>query len=195
MAALEGFILAVASSPVPGALFKEDGALEWIQFSFVAASGAILLANARLSLRYGALFRVLGLLAFVAGVRELDDFFEYLAFDGAYKAVNGGILALCVYLVWRQRRQLVQELTEFSRTPPFHLILWGSLVVVAYAQLLGQKELWDAIMGESHLRIVKRSVEEILETVGYALILIGSVETLFLRAREQDPPRSADPTG
>lgn len=180
LAAFQGLIIATVSSPVPGAFFKEGGPWEWMEFSFVAASGAILLLNAQVSGRYRTILQVFGLLALCAAVRELDYLFEQLVFDGAYKLINWSILAFCGYLVWKHRWHFTEELAGFSRTAPFYFIFVGCLIVVVYAQLMGQQDLWKAIMGDSYSRIVKRSVEEILETLGYTLILVGAVETLFL---------------
>ena len=184
LVALQGCIGHVIRSPEPAMLFKEGGLLEWVQFSFVALSGLILLAHGR-DPRYGSVFRVLGLLALFAAVRELDDFLSHLLFDGVYNLINTGIAAACAYVVCRGPRRFADELAALSRTPPFYLILAGSLIVVVYAQLIGQQELWRAVMGDSYVRIAKRAIEETIETVGYCFILIGSLETFFLEAARE----------
>ena len=184
LAALQGFTLLVIRSPEPAMLFKEGGLLEWVHFSFVALSGLILLAHAR-DPHYGSVFRVLGLLALFAAVRELDDFLSHLLFDGVYNLINTCIAAACAYLVWSGPRRFADELAALSKTAPFYLILAGALIVVVCAQLIGQQEFWRAVMGDSYLRIVKRSIEEMIETVGYGFILIGSLETFFLEAARE----------
>lgn len=176
-------IMAVIHSSVPSAFFDDGGPWEWVEFSFIAASAAILLVNARVSDSYRTLLQLFGLLAIFAAVRELDQFFDTLAFKGAYKLINGPLIVFCGYFVWRHRRVLPEMLANFSKTAPFYFIFLGFLVVVVYAQLMGQQDLWKAIMGDSYMRIAKRATEEILEVLGYMVILFGAVETFFLQRR------------
>lgn len=178
-------ITAVVHSSAPAAFFRDDGPWEWVEFSFVAVSGAILLINARVTESYRPALQLFGLLAVFAAVRELDQFLDALAFKGAYKLINGPILAFFGYLVWKYRRTLAGTLADFCSTAPFYFMFLGWLIVVVYAQLMGQQELWQAIMGDSYIRSVKRASEEILEILGYWLILFGAVETFFLKDRQQ----------
>ena len=180
LVALQALVIVVVGSVEPGSFFREDGILEWIQFSLVAASGLVLLTRARVSRSYPDAFLLLGTLALLAAVRELDRFFDHLAFDQAHKFVSAGILAVYGYSAWAHRARLVGQLRAFSGTPPFFWMLAGSVAVVLFAQLLGQHELWRAILDGSDGRIAKRAVEEIFETIGYAFIFFGSLETLFL---------------
>lgn len=181
-AVFQTLVSAVVQSPAPTAFFKENGVWEWAEFSVLAASGVILVFNARRKRDYVTVLLLVGLLAIVAAVRELDYLFEVLAFEGAYKFINGPILVLCAYLAWKHRKSLAEVLTNFSQTAPFYFFISGLLVAV-YAEIIGQGEFWAAIMGDSYIRIIKRSSEEMAEFMSYLLILFGALETFFIEAR------------
>lgn len=51
---------------------------------------------------------------------------------------------------------------------------------MAYAEIIGQAELWKALMGDGYIRSVKRVAEELAEFMGYSLLLFGAIETCFL---------------
>ncbi len=53
--------------------------------------------------------------------------------------------------------------------------------MVVYAEIIGQAELWQALMGDGYIRSVKRTVEELAEFMGYLLLFYGAVETCFLK--------------
>ena len=91
------------------------------------------------------------------------------------------ILALFVYLVWTHRLTLTKTLASFTKTASFYFLVAGVLVVV-YGEIIGQAELWQAIMGDQYFRPVKRTVEELAEFMGYLLVFFGAVETCFLKA-------------
>ncbi len=179
VAAFGAIVMAVVRSPMPAALFRENGPWEWIEFSLLAVSAAIFFVNARRNEIYTHILKLCGLLALFAGVRELDHFLDELVFDGAYKVIDAVILALFVYLVWIHRLTLTKTLARFTKTAPFYFFVVAVLVVV-YGEIIGQAELWKAIMEPLYIRSVKRVVEELAEFIGYLLLFYGAVETCFL---------------
>jgi hypothetical protein len=180
VAAFGMIVIAVVRSPMPAALFEENGPWEWIEFFLFAASGAICFVNARRNEIYTHILKLCGLLALFAAVRELDHFLDELVFEGAYKVINGVILALFVYIVWIHRWTLTKTLARFTKTAPFYFFVAAVLVVV-YAEIIGQAELWKALMGDHYVRSVKRVAEELAEFMGYLLLFYGAVETCFLK--------------
>ena len=110
-------------------------------------------------------------------VRETDAFLDHVAFKGAYKVPAAIIGALALARLWRARSQWTEQLRRFAAEPSFVITAIGVLVVLMYAQIVGQKELWMAIMGTDYARPVKDAAEELQELLGYLLIFIGSVET------------------
>ncbi len=187
VAAFGTIVMAAVGSPNPAALFEDNGPWEWVEFFLLVASGAICFVNARRNEIYTHILKLCGLLALFAAVRELDNFLDTLVFEGAYKIINGVILGLFVYLVWIHRWTLTKTLTRFTKTAPFYFFVAAVLVVV-YGEIIGQAELWEALMGDHFIRPVKRAVEELAEFMGYLLLFFGAVETCFLKdAHQYDP--------
>ncbi len=180
VAAFGAIVMVAVGSPNPVALFKDDGPWEWVEVSLFAASAALCFVNARRNEIYTHILKLCGLLALFAAFRELDHFLEEFVFDGAYKVINGVILALFVYIVWIHRWTLTKTLARFTKTAPFYFFVAAVLVVV-YAEIIGQAELWKALMGDHYVRSVKRVAEELAEFMGYLLLFYGAVETCFLK--------------
>lgn len=180
VAAFGTIVMVAVRSPMPATLFEENGPWEWLEFSLFVASGAMFFVNARRNEIYAPILKLCALLALFAAFRELDHFLDELVFDGAYKVINGVILALFVYLVWIHRWALTKTVVSFTKTAPFYFLVAAVLVVV-YGQIIGQAELWQAIMGDGYIRSVKRAVEELAEFMGYVLFFLGAVETCFLK--------------
>lgn len=82
------------------------------------------------------------------------------------------------------RARLLEQLAAFSRTSGFSLLLAGFLVVVVYSQILGQKELWLAVLDPDSYRPVKDLVEESSELLGYLLMLFGAAEATVDDSRD-----------
>jgi hypothetical protein len=49
------------------------------------------------------------------------------------------------------------------------------------AQILGQSELWHALIETSSARTAKRVFEETVETIGYLTLFLGAIETSSLK--------------
>ena len=190
VAAFGTIVIAAVGSPMPAALFEENGPWEWVEFSLFAASGALFFVNARRNEIYTHILKLCGLLALFAAVRELDHFLDELVFEGAYKVIDGVILALFVYLVWIHRLTLTKTLASFTKTAPFYFFV-AAVLVVAYGEIIGQAELWQALMGDGYVRPVKRAAEELAEFMGYLLLFFGAVETCFLKAHDSAVAGSA----
>lgn len=106
-------------------------------------------------------------------IRELDAFFDLLAHGSwVWFALLSAICAL-LYPVIHFRLTLTQ-LTHYTRTPWYGMMLSGLLAVLVFSRLFGMHELWYAILDKSYVRVVKNVVEEGSESFGYMLCLIAS---------------------
>jgi hypothetical protein len=190
VAAFGTIVMVAVESPNPVALFKDDGPWEWIELSLFAVSAALCFVNARRNEIYAHILELCGLLALFAAFRELDHFLDELVFDGAYKVINGVILGLFVYLAWIHRWTLTKTLARFTKTAPFYFFVAAVLVVV-YGQIIGQAELWQALMGDYYVRSVKRVAEELAEFMGYLLLFYGALETCFMKDAQAYHPSPA----
>jgi hypothetical protein len=163
----------------------ERGPIEALHLSL---QGASLLFFSSAALRSVAWPRACALAAFAAALgllREADSFLDQMLFKGAYKFPAAAVGVAALLHVWLARRTLLAELREWSETRSFLLASIGAFVVLVYAQVAGQKELWQEMMGPNYMRPVKDAVEEIVELLGYLLIFFASVET-YLSARWSD---------
>lgn len=162
--------------------FSEGHIVEWTQFSLIAFSAALLMVSAWRLSRWRSLLGVLGSIAALASVRELDSLLDNnlpLGWKGpaAVCALAGAAFALC------QRAAFARQVESFVQTPGFGILWVGLVVVVAFAQLVGHEPFLATLFAEDYYGRLKRIVEELLELFGYVLILIGSIETISLMRR------------
>jgi len=103
-------------------------------------------------------------------IRELDA-----AFDLSW--VWFALLAtLCaVILPLKHYRQTLAQLTEYTRSPWYGVMLSGLLAVLVFSRLFGMQAMWHAILADGYVRIVKNAVEEGSESFGYMLCLTASI--------------------
>jgi hypothetical protein len=160
-------------------LLKEDGIVEWSQVAVLLAS-CLLFGIARRFGAYGRLFACMQLLLVLAVVRELDGFLYHLITKGAWK-IPFTLAALALLgIAWRSRSELKQQIPLFIQSPSFLWLFCGFVIVIFYAQIIGQREFWNLVLAVEDGSRVKRIVEEVSELLGYLLILIGSIEALRL---------------
>jgi len=160
-------------------VFKEGGPTEWLQFILLVLTACVFMVG---SVRFRARrqwFLLLAALTSIACIRELDSLFDALLPYVGWQLP--AILALCVGLVAvlrNPRRFLMQAEEPICRRGC--AILWsGFVVAVIFAQLVGHEAFLEAVMTDDYVRDYKRVIEELAELFGYALLLIGSVESLL----------------
>lgn len=171
----EWLVIAVRSRGVPW-LVRDDGPIEITQFLASLFTALLLWMLSRERPRSADLLRFLSALALIACARELDNFTLQLGSRDAYKWIAMGPVIWALSILVRSRARILDQLAVFSRTSGFSLLLAGFLIVVVYSQLLGQKELWLAVLDPDVYRPVKDLVEESSELLGYLLMLFGAAE-------------------
>jgi len=170
--------------------FRESGIVEYIQFG-LASMVVLLLAGSGWRWRSSAaLLWPLASIASIAAIRELDsDLDRWMPrlgwqFPAAIAAILAGML------IYRYRHQGLVQAERWARSPALGILWAGLATVVVFAQLIGQAEFWQAVMGAQYDRTFKRAVEETAETFGYLLLLIGAVEAAFHAAALERQARS-----
>lgn len=140
----------------------------------------------------GFLLLVAGLL-FSMFLRELDYLFDWIS-HGFWKYPVTLVFILSVSLAAIFRRTVIPAMAEATRSYPFAYILAGLAVVLFFSRVFGTGSLWNAILdvGTSTQApaLVKNSVQEGLELLGYVLILYGTV--LFVRLHGQTDKQQSD---
>jgi len=129
--------------------------------------------------RVAAVFEIAAYGSLLGLLREADALFDHAFFKGAYKIPAAGVGVVALVRLWVRRRGFLGGLADWAGTPSGGLVAVGAFVVLVYAQIVGQKELWQAIMGAHYLRSVKDAAEELQELLGYFLIFFGAIEACF----------------
>jgi hypothetical protein len=164
-------------------IFQEDGPIESVHFGLMIACSVVFLWNRRGNSAYPSLLLFCSLLALIAALRELDHYSEVMLFRGAYKYPGGAIGALALYHLGKDRQKLRKEISAFIKEPAFFFLAFGFFLAAILAQILGQAELWHALIETSSARTAKRTFEETVETVGYLTLFFGAIETRVSAAR------------
>jgi hypothetical protein len=171
------WIVIVVQSKGSKWLVRDDGPLEIAQFLAALCTGLLFWLLSRERPRSAELLRFFAALSLIACARELDNFTLERGSRDAYKYIAMVPLGWALWQLGSARMRLFDQAASFSRTSGFSLLLAGFLVVVVYSQILGQKELWMAVLDPSIYRPVKDLVEESSEMLGYLLMLFGAAET------------------
>lgn len=161
-------------------LGSEYGPIECAQLVLALVAGAVLLTAARRGDTMPTVLTIGALAAWFAAAREADRFLADILFSDANKIVMTAVAVLAVVVMIRGRGRIGAELALLVRTSGFQFLFCGWLVVVVYAQITGQKQLWQAVMGDSYLRSAKNTLEELPELFGYLLLVFGGFEAWVL---------------
>jgi hypothetical protein len=160
-------------------ILNENGPFEWVHFGLMVISGAVFLWNWRRNSVYPTVLFFCSMVSFIAALRELDQYSEILLFEHAYQFPAGAIGVLTVYYMWNGRQTLRQEISAFMKQPPFFFLAFGFFLAAVVAQILGQRELWHAVIETPSARLAKRVFEETIETIGYLTVFFGAIETSY----------------
>ncbi|GHB24861.1 hypothetical protein [Salinicola rhizosphaerae] len=120
-------------------------------------------------------------------VRENDLWLDTYVFDGAWQALVTLILIPVLFTVLRCRRAFAREFSQISNTFGFGLFAGGFLTTYVFSRLYGRTELWQTMMGDGYLRVVKDAAEELTELIGYTLLLFACIEMVLLARRLRTP--------
>lgn len=142
--------------------------------------GCILfLYAARLDAKLNIAATLLGALLAMMFVRESDSLLDQYVFDGAWQTVVGIIFVCVLVFLWGRFSSIYASLKEYSLQSSFGTFLAGFVTILAFSRMMGRGSFWQAVMGDSYMRLVKNIVEEGIETLGYTLILISAIELVI----------------
>lgn len=176
-------VVRAAEAGLLEAITSEDGAIEKAHVLLALAAGALLMLAARRRQDIPTILRLLSLAALFAVIRELDGFFDELWFKGAYKYLNAPIVLAALFIALRHRLDLMAEVKNTGMPVSLVLMFFGFFLVVGYSQVIGQKEFWQAAMGQDYSRLVKNTVEESSELVGFLMMFFGAFEAAVFESR------------
>lgn len=116
-------------------------------------------------------------------VRELDFFLDFYVIDNLWQVLCAVLLSFALVYGVRQRARFMQGWKRSWPSAGLAMIMGGFILLIPFAQLVGHGALWQSILGDGYLRVVKVAVEEFIELGAYALIAIGSAEFLYAWSR------------
>ncbi|MBI5504710.1 MAG: hypothetical protein HY899_07895 [Deltaproteobacteria bacterium] len=184
----ELLVRAAASSGDSRWLSRDDGPVELVQLAAIVAAAAALAALSRKAPRLSELLRLLACLAMLGAMRELDNLTLQFGWRSGYLWMGLPFALYAMSLLATTRGRLLDQLAVFVRSPAFALLAAGFFIIVIYAQLIGQKVLWIAVLGPDAYRPTKDLIEESSELLGYLLVVFGAAEAwLTMGGQGRDP--------
>ena len=116
-------------------------------------------------------------------VREQDYFLDNYIARNTWKVLVALIIIPTLVWVIKQRRRFLEEFAHYSNTFAFGLFTAGVLTTYIFSRLYGRQDFWRTVLQESYTRDFKNVAEEVVELLGYSLILIATLELLLLARR------------
>ncbi|QNI04823.1 hypothetical protein HXW73_13340 [Halomonas sp. SH5A2] len=176
---------------LPSARFSEWGFTEFSQ-TLVLAICCAMLIYIRQVLNVWPTVTLL-LLAYLAAslVREQDHFLDNFVADDTWKVLVALIILPTLGWVIKQRRRFLGEFAHYSNTFAFGLFTAGVLTTYIFSRLYGRQAFWQAILEDSYSGTFKSAAEELVELLGYSLILIATLELLLLARRVHQSRKSS----
>ena len=160
-------------------VMRENGIVEWGQVVCLLFAAILLYCAGKHTQEYKELFRVLSILPVIVIIRENDDLLETYVFDEAWEVFVIIGLTYLGYVLVSTFSPVSQQFIKFTHTQPFICFVLGFFIVVAFSRIIGQQKLWRALLQERHHRMIGGFVEEIMEFLGYCILLIGALECYF----------------
>ncbi|WP_235040090.1 hypothetical protein [Vreelandella profundi] len=168
---------------LPSVRFTELGFTEFTQ-TIILATCCLMLIYVRQVLNVWPTVTLL-LFAFLAAslVREQDYFFDEYVGNDTWKVVVSLIVIPSIAWVVIQRRRFMEEFIYYSNTFSFGLFAAGLLTTYVFSRLYGRQIFWRAVLEDNYIRDFKDIAEEVVELLGYSLILFATLELLLLARR------------
>ena len=112
-------------------------------------------------------------------IRELDFFLDFYVVDNLWQVLCVIILAVTFVYLWRHQERFLHGVHRSWPSTGLAIILVAFILLVPFAQLMGRDPLWQEIMGDNYVRVVKIAAEEFIELGAYVLLTIGASEFLY----------------
>ena len=160
--------------------FGEHSFTEWTQEIFILLCSIIFFVLGRYDRSITGFTGMLSGMALMAFIREFNNYF-HTWFKGAWQMFVLIALILTIIYVYKNRESLVKPFYDYLKLPAFGVTMSGFVSLMVFSRLFGRGRMWRNILevddlGTGPYRWVKNAAEEGTELLGYALILIGTLE-------------------
>lgn len=174
---------------------NENGIVEMTQISMLIFSSFTFFANARANKPLRIPLVILGAIFASAILRENDGPLDVLLFHGAWKFLCLPIWIATAAYVALNFRKTVAQCAAYSRTASFNYILMGMLIVGCFAQAVSYKGLWYGLIPgvpDEEIRAVKNIAQEMLEILGYSIVVVGALAIDAERPKAEPQPNNRE---
>lgn len=112
-------------------------------------------------------------------IRELDALFDYILFHGGWVYFALLILVLSSFFALKHHVSIAHGFYVYYKGKHWGIMLCGLLTILVFSRLFGQGYLWNNVLGDGYLRLVKNIVEETSELFGYMLCFVSTLGYQF----------------
>ncbi len=159
------------------AVFKENGAIEWLQLGLLVTTSIVFLREAFVTPRYHHVFVLLACVSAFAGVREMDANLDRLIPWIGWK-IGYSIILYAAIVAYSNSQTLKRQIMQFLHSRAFSLLWAGFIIAIPFAQLVGHGAFLQTVMDDDYSWDYQRMIEELGELMGYVLLFIGSFELI-----------------
>lgn len=111
-------------------------------------------------------------------IRELDSFLD-LIWHGFWKWPVVAVVLSSITVTCFLKDSTWSSMASLTHTTPFTFILIGLSMLLIFSRIFGTTTFWIAVLDDRNLQsaaiLVKSTVQEAIELLGYILISYGSV--------------------
>lgn len=160
-------------------VIRENGIIEWGQVALLAFISILLHSASKYSQEFKELYKTLFILPVIAIIRENDRLLETYIFDKSWEVFVIIGLIYFGYVLIRTYHPVIEQFFKFTHTQSFVCFVLGFFIVCVFSRIAGQQTLWQAVLQELNHRRIGGCVEELLEFLGYCILLMGAIECYF----------------
>ena len=166
----------------PEVRFSERGFTELAQSAVLLSASLLLLYTRQVLKVLPTVTLLMFAFTFSSFIREQDYWLDMVA-RHTWKAIVALIVFPTLFWVIRERKRFVDEFRHYVNSFSFGLFAAGVLTTYVFSRLYGRSAFWEAVLEENYIRTFKDAAEEIIELLGYTLILIAVIELTLLARR------------
>ncbi|MCE9665331.1 hypothetical protein LY622_18050 [Halomonas sp. M5N1S17] len=163
--------------------FSEHGFTELAQSALLATASALLLYTRQVLRVMPNVTLLIFAFVFSSLIREQDYWLDLWVADHTWKVLVTLVIVPILYWIIRERQRFVEEFAGYANSFSFGLFAAGVLTTYVFSRLYGRSVFWEAVLQEHYVRTFKDAAEEVVELLGYALILIAVIELTLLARR------------
>lgn len=123
-------------------------------------------------------------------IRENDALLDGIG-DGLWQAMVTVVASTCLLHAAYDWRGALRGMARLMVSRAGLVMSIGLVVVLVYSRLLGMGLLWQGLLDEHYLKLIKNAIEESAELLGYVLILAASLAYVGGRLIGQRQPAPA----